>query len=98
MLLKVLKAAAHTLVSRSGRAPDSFSEYPLEIEQKLNRVHARAGLDRHLAILFGQERIGDDPFVELYMRCLVRTGTAVTPFNTLQRFQTRLDLMRYFLA
>jgi hypothetical protein len=99
MLLKVLKAAAHTLVSgRGAPAPDSFSEYPLETEEKLNRAHGRAQLDRHLEILFGDVRIGGESFVELYMRCLGRTGTAVTPFNTMQRFQSRLDLLRYFVA
>src|SRR5688572_25594502 len=99
MLLKVLKAAAQSLVSsRGGSAPDSVSEYPLEIEEKVNRLHGRAELDRHLEILFQDDRIGADGFVELYMRCLMRTGTAVTPFNTMQRFQTRLDLVHYFLA
>jgi hypothetical protein len=82
----------------SGSFSESFSEYPLEIEERLNRIHGKAGIERHLEILFKQERIGDDGFVELYMRCLMRTGTAVTPFNMLQRFQTRLDLVRYLLA
>jgi macrocin-O-methyltransferase TylF-like protien len=95
MLLKMLKAAARSLVSgRTG----GVTEYPLEIEQNLNRQHGRAPLDRHLAILFQDARVGGESFVELFSRCLRQTGTAVTPFNTFQRFQTRLDLVRYFLA
>ena len=33
----------------------------------------------------------------MYFRCLEDTGTVVTPFNVFQRFQTRHDLLRYFL-
>ena len=95
MLLKVLKAAAQSLVSGRGGAA---LEYPLETEHRLNRLHGRAPLDRHLDILFQDARVGGERFTELYSRCLQRTGTAVTPFNTFQRFQTRLDLVRYFLA
>lgn len=99
MLLKVLKAAAHTLVSgRTATATAAGSEYPLEIEQKLNQLHGRAPANRHLDILFQDARVGDENFVELYHRCLLRTGTAVTPFNLFQRFQTRLGLVHYFLA
>ena len=103
MLLKMLKEAARSLGADRASAPGGGEapaalEYPLEVEEKVNRLHGRAALDRHLEILFKDNRIGPDGFVELYMRCLMRTGTAVTPFNTMQRFQTRLDLVHYFLA
>jgi hypothetical protein len=111
MLLKTLKAAARAILSgRSGAAsgasagsvsgsgPDSVSEYPLEIERKLNEAHGRAPVNRHLDILFQNARIGGQSFVETYWRCLQRTGTGVTPFNLFQRFQTRLELIHYFLA
>jgi hypothetical protein len=108
MLRKVLKAAAESLKSgRSGAAPagsfpdsrfDSRLEYPLETEQKLNELHGRSPTDRHLDILFQDARVGGAAFVELYRRCLAHTGTVTTPFNTFQRFQTRLDIVHYFLA
>jgi len=71
---------------------------PLELEEKLNRLHARADVRRHLAILHGDFSIGGEPYVDLFFRCLSETGTALTPFTVFQRFQTRRDLARYFLA
>lgn len=97
MLFKNLIAAAKSQVfARAGKTIDV--EYPLETEAKLNRVHALAPVDLHLRILFQNERIGDENFADLYRRCLADTGTAVTPFNIFQRFQTRLTLVQYFLA
>jgi len=99
MLFKVLKEAARSLrPGRDAAADAAAAEYPLEVEQKLNRVHGRAPLDRHLDILFRDARVGQERFVELYFRCLERTGTAVTPFNVFQRFQTRWTLVQYLLA
>jgi hypothetical protein len=95
MSLKKLLAAAKSLVSSgAGEAV----EYPLETEEKLNRLHAQAPIDAHLRILYGDTRVSSECFADLYRRCLTHTGTAVTPFNVFQRFQTRLDLVRYFLA
>jgi len=73
-------------------------EYPLEVEARLNAMHARAPVREHLAILHGDSRIGDERYTDVYFRCLEQTGTAVTPFNVFQRFQTRHDLLRYFFA
>ena len=73
-------------------------DHPLEIEEKLGALHARAPARRHLDILYGDVRVGDTAYVDLYFRCLEQTGTAVTPFNIFQRFQSRLDLLRYFNA
>ncbi|MDH5535179.1 MAG: TylF/MycF family methyltransferase, partial [Betaproteobacteria bacterium] len=72
-------------------------EYPLETEDRLNRAHARAPVDQHLRILFEAVEIGGENFVDLFTRCLQHTGTAVTPFNVFQRFQTRHLLTQYFL-
>ena len=78
--------------------PESDAQYPLEVEEKLNRLHARADVRRHLEILHGDFSVGGERFVDLYFRCLEQTGTPVTPFTVFQRFQTRRDLTRYFLA
>ena len=72
-------------------------EYPLEVEAKLNAAHARAPVRRHLEILHGHLAIGGERYTDVYSRCLEETGTVVTPFNVFQRFQTRHDLVRYFM-
>src|SRR5687768_11864131 len=98
MLLKVLKEAARSLVAGRSDAAGADADYPLETERKLTELHGRALPQRHLEILYQDARVGGESFVEVYTRCLQRTGTAVTPFNLFQRFQTRLDLVHYFLA
>ena len=95
MLFKKLFAAISSL--RFRRAAGAV-EYPLETEQNLNLLHSRAGVNRHLDILFRDISVGGENFADLYRRCLAHTGTAVTPFNVFQRFQARLDLVQYFLA
>jgi O-methyltransferase len=95
MLFKTLITATKSLIS--GRAGEA-TEYPLEVEEKLGHLHARAQAERHVDILFRNIRVGAENFADLYLRCLNQTGTAVTPFNLLQRFQTRLDLVQYLVA
>lgn len=95
MMFKKLIAATRSQVS--GRASQA-TEYPLETEQKLNRLHGRAPIDEHLRILFQDTRVGSEHFADLYRRCLQQTGTVATPFNVFQRFQTRHTLVQYFLA
>lgn len=80
------------------QARGAAQEHPLETEAKFNLLHGKADLGRHLAILYHGIRIGEENFADLYSRCLQRTGTVVTPFNAFQRFQTRLELVQYFLA
>jgi len=94
MLLKALKDAARTLVSRG----DAGREYPLEMEVKLGQLNARAPVDRHLDLLFQDTRIGEESFVKLHFDCFARTGTLLSPAAVFQRFQTRLALVNYFLA
>ena len=62
MLFKILKAAAKSLIA--GRAGEAF-EYPLETEHKLNRLHGRVPVDRHLVILFRDIRVGSENFADL---------------------------------
>jgi O-methyltransferase len=95
MLFKKLISAARSPARlAAGAQPD----YPLEIEAHVSRLHGRAPIRRHLDILYGDVAIGGERFTDLYFRCMEDTGTVVTPFNVFQRFQTRHDLLRYFLA
>jgi hypothetical protein len=94
MLLQTLREALRSLTARE----TGPVEYPLETERRLNRLHGRAPVDRHLDMLFRDAFIGGESFVALHKRCLERTGTGVTPFNVFQRFQTRLALVNYFLS
>lgn len=72
--------------------------YPLEEEQRLYDAHGGAPLERHLDILCGDYRIGDERFIDVYRRCLQATGTAVTPFNVFQRYETRVQFCKYLFA
>jgi hypothetical protein len=95
MLLSKLLKAMRAQPAVDARAQP---EYPLELEAKLSRLHSSADVKRHLDILHGGLRIGGERYTDLYSRCLEATGTMVTPFSVFQRFQTRHDLVRYFLA
>lgn len=79
-------------------AAASAGDYPLELEARVNALHSRIPARSHLDILYGDVRVGAESYVDLYFRCLERTQTMVTPFAVFQRFQTRYDLLRYFLA
>lgn len=95
MLFKNLIAAVKSHVSGHVGAT---VEYPLETEEKLNALHGRAPVDEHLRMLFQNDKIGHENFADVYRRCLTETSTPVTPFNVFHRFQSRRDLVRYFLA
>jgi hypothetical protein len=97
MLLRILKSATRSLFPAPARDAGDAGDYPLEIEERLSRAHSRAPVDRHLHILLKGAEIGGQDFVDLFTRCLQHTGTAVTPFNIFQRFQTRYLLAQYFL-
>ncbi len=74
------------------------SEFPLETEDALNRLHGAAPVDEHLRMLFQDVTVGNENFADLYRRCLDATGTPVTPFNVFHRYQSRRDLLQYFFA
>ncbi len=98
MLLKTLKAGAESLKRKlQGNAP-AEEELPHELERRMGHLHARAPVDRHLDILLGEARFGEESFPQLYRRCLRDTGTLVTPYNVFHRFGGRLNLVRYVLA
>ena len=85
---------------RSSSAPQETPdvEYPLETEEKLSRLHARAEVERHLEILHGDVRVGAERYLDLHKRSLEQTGTPLTPFTVFPRFETRRDLVHYFLS
>lgn len=93
-LVHLLRAARRLM---RGNTPP-ITEYPLETERRLNELHGRAPVDQHLRALFHNDVIGGENYVDLYWRCLHETKTPVTPFNLFHRFQSRRDLVRYFLA
>ena len=74
------------------------AEYPLETELALNQLHSGAPVDEHLRVLFHDVKVGSENFLDLYRRCLLHTGTPVTPFNVFHRYQSRRDLLQYFFA
>ena len=87
-----------TAMRRSAPPAGAPTEYPLELEARLNALHSRVPARKHLDILYGDVRVANESYVDVYFRCLERTQTMVTPFAVFQRFQTRYDLLRYFLA
>jgi hypothetical protein len=95
MLFKALREAHRAL---SGQREQVEADHPLELERALWQLHERAPVREHLARLFHDVRIGGERYSDVYFRCLDETGTVVTPFTVFQRFQTRLDLVQYFLA
>ncbi|MPZ43523.1 MAG: hypothetical protein GEV05_08990 [Betaproteobacteria bacterium] len=103
MLLKRLfEATQRARVARAGPATPRVElprvELPLEEERRLYEAHGRAPVERHLDILFGDYRIGDERFIDMYREAMRVTGTVLTPFNVFQRFDTRAQLCRYLLA
>ena len=99
MLFKKLFSSARAARSPTQNSPpQSHVEYPLEVEEALNHLHARAPVDKHLRILFEGFKVGNAEFADLYRHCLKATGTKVTPFNVFQRYQSRQNLVQYFLA
>ena len=93
-MFKTFITTAKSLFKRGSTA----QEHPLETEARFNELHGKAGLGQHLDILYRGIKVGEENFSDLYSRCLHQTGTGVTPFNALQRFQTRLEIVQYFLA
>lgn len=94
MLRRLLAAAAGAL--RGGAT--AAVEFPLESEARLNALHGRAPVERHLEVLLDGATVGDERFVDCFRRCLAETETPVTPFNVFHRFQSRRDLLQYFNA
>jgi len=94
----MLKNILGSLFGHGDRSAIDAIEFPLELEEKLNALHGRAPVDRHIEMLFRDINIGSENFAELFHRCLAETGTPVTPFNVFHRFQSRRDLLQYFFS
>lgn len=98
MLLKRLFEATRRTRLAGRRPTVPAPTLPLEEEQRLCAAHERAPVERHLDILFGDYRIGEARFIDMYRDAMRATGTVLTPFNVFQRFDTRAQLCRYLLA
>jgi len=64
---------------------------------KLETMHRRAPLDRHLGILYGDMLAGGSPLLELTAEAARRTGTSFAPFTAFNRRHAVLNLIAYFL-
>ena len=69
---------------------------PYEERQFLSHMHRRAPVSETLDILFGDARVGDAPFLPLYLDCLDKTGTPVAAWKVFQRAQRALIVAQYF--
>jgi hypothetical protein len=98
MLLKRLFEATRRTRVGSDQPAAPRIDFPLDEERLLYEAHGRAPIDRHLDILYGDYRIGNERFIDMYRDALRVTGTVFTPFNVFQRFDTRAHLCRYLLA
>jgi hypothetical protein len=98
MLLRMLRNALQRARGESDAVDLSALQLPLEEEKRLYEMHGRIPVDRHLDILYGDYKIGQAPFVEVYRRAMQETGTVFTPFTLFQRFDTRRQLCQYLFA
>lgn len=96
MVFKTLMRSAG-LLGRSPASPDAAPD-PLEEEQRLDRAHSSAGVERHLDVLLRDATVAGRNFRELYTECLALTGTAMPPAQAFRRYLGRLHLSRYFEA
>jgi hypothetical protein len=81
----------------AGARPASKRELPHEAAARIGEAHARAPMDRHLAITLGDLRIGDLDVLALSERCLTDSGAAAPPLKALRRPLASYFLARYFL-
>ena len=68
---------------------------PREVFPELE-AHARAPLDLHVPVLFGDVRIGSRPFEDIMREAVEATGLLVPPLKAIRRRQATLNLIRYF--
>ncbi len=73
-----------------GPPPDSRELFP-ELE-----AHARAPMDLHLKILFGELRVGAERFEDLMQRAMRTTSINVPPLKAVRRREAALHLIDYF--
>lgn len=96
MLLKLLKSwwrSKRTLPSHLGHADTRF---PIEYLHDLRRLHERAPIDFHSEILFGDVKVGNHSFLELFKKCLSDSGTGLSSWKYFIRTQSAINLYRYY--
>ena len=93
MLLRFLK----DLRRPRERAESTQPELPQERFARLHAAHAAAPRDRHLEILLGDLRIGDEPLNDFMARCMRDSFCDTPPLKWFRRPVTAYVLARYFL-
>jgi O-methyltransferase len=77
-------------VAATGAPPDPRAIFP-ELE-----AHARAPIDLHVAILFGEVRIGARRFEDIMRQAIEATSLNVPPLKAIRRREAALNLICYF--
>lgn len=85
-------------VASASAAPEAQSAAPPDPREIFPEIdaHARAPMDLHLKILYGELRIGAERFEDLMQRALETTSLSVPPLKAVRRRETALNLLRYF--
>ena len=94
MLLRLLKSLLRGTAHGGALAAD---EYPVVRQERMKQAHARAPLDEHLAILYGDLRMCGERLADLVDDCIARSGTRLPPLKTLHRPLASYFLIRYYL-
>ena len=83
--------------ARAAANPAPREELPSEARQRTERLHARAPMERHLEIAYGDMRIADQGLIDLTDRCLADAGSTMSPLKALHRPLASYFLARYFV-
>lgn len=77
--------------------PALRGELSHEARKRIGQMHARAPMERHVEIAYGDLRIGEHGLRELTDRCLADSGLTVSPLKALHRPLASYFLARYFI-
>ena len=95
LLSDLWRAPAKAPASAPALAPIGAPPDPRELYPELE-AHARAPMDLHQRILFGEVRVGNERFEDLFAQAVEATSLAVAPLKAIRRREACLNLIRYF--
>lgn len=95
LLSDLWRAPAKEPASAPAPAPIGAPPDPRELFPEID-AHARAPMDVHLDILFGEQRVGAERFEDLMQRAMRTTSVNVPPLKAVRRREAALNLIRYF--